>query len=355
MSSKTALITGISGQDGIYLARHLMALGYRVHGLKRDGSVDRASQLAALVDEAGSLPGELAIHSGDLADTDSIESVIEAVQPDEMYNLGAQSQMECTLEQSEYTAETNGLGALRLLDGLRKLGLEHKTRYFQACSAELFGKADVSPQTEETGFHPRSVYSVAKLFAYWLGRNYRETMGMYVCNGILYNHESPLRGEAFVTRKITRAVAAIAAGQQDRLELGNLDTPRDWGYAGDFVRGMHLMLQQDQSDDYILATGRLHTVRQFVEKAFGCTGCRIDWKGSGLEEVGYDAATGKQVVRVNPDFYRPSEPHPLCGDASKAKARLGWEHQTTLDELISTMVKADVAALARAGAARRIA
>ena len=350
MSQKTAFITGITGQDGAHLSRHLLSLGYEVHGLKRRASLEHTPRLDPVMAE---FADDIHLHDGDMTDSTNIIRLMNEIQPDEVYNLAAQSHVGTSFDAPEYTANADALGTLRVLEAIRILNLTEKTRFYQASTSELFGKVAESPQRETTPFHPRSPYGVAKLYAYWIAVNYREAYGMYACNGILFNHEGPMRGEAFVTRKITRAVSAIHLGLQECLHLGNLDAERDWGYAGDYVVGMHLMLQQDTPDDFVLATGETHTVRDFVERSFAYTGRKIEWRGKGLEEVGVDTETGSELVRINPDYYRPAEVEHLLGDASKAKAKLGWVPETSYEELIDMMMANDlkqVEADARAGA-----
>ena len=339
---KTALITGVTGQDGAYLSEFLLSKGYAVHGIKRRSSSFNTERLEHLYEDPHVVNQRFFLHHGDLTDATNLIRIIQNVQPDEIYNLGAQSHVAVSFETPEYTADTNAIGALRLLEAIRILKLKEKTRFYQASTSELYGQVVETPQTEMTPFRPRSPYAAAKLYAYWTVVNYREAYGIHASNGILFNHESPLRGETFLTRKISRAVAAIQTGQQDKLYLGNLDAKRDWGHARDFVRGMWLMLQQDEPDDYVLATGVSTTVRQFAEAAFAEIGIEIEWRGTGLNERGYEAGTGICRIEIDPRYVRPTEVDALCGDASKAKAQLGWTCETTLRELIREMVASDL-------------
>jgi GDPmannose 4,6-dehydratase len=322
--SKTALITGITGQDGAYLAELLLDKGYIVHGIKRRTSSFNTGRIDHLYHDRHEAGRPFTLHHGDMTDATNLIRLIQETQPDEIYNLAAQSHVQVSFESPEYTANADALGTLRLLEALRILKMEGKTRFYQASTSELFGKAQEVPQKETTPFYPRSPYGAAKLYAYWITVNYREAYGLHASNGILFNHESPIRGETFVTRKITRAVAAIRLGVQDALYIGNLDAKRDWGHAKDFVEGMWRMLQQDVPDDYVLATGECHTVREFIERAFAEVGRTIAWEGHGLDEVGRDTGNGKVLVRVDPSYFRPTEVDLLLGDASKAKTRLGW-------------------------------
>ena len=339
--TKTALITGITGQDGAYLAEFLLARGYAVHGIKRRSSSFNTGRIDHLrIDEhAGS---DFHLHHGDTTDATALIRTLAEVRPDEIYNLAAQSHVRVSFEMPEYTANADALGALRLLEAMRLLGLAETTRFYQASSSELFGTSP-APQSETTPFHPRSPYAAAKLYAYWITVNYREAYGMFAANGILFNHESPIRGETFVTRKITRAVAAIALGLQDRLYLGNLDALRDWGHARDYVEGMWMMLQQPEPDDYVLATGEAHTVREFVEKSFACIGKKIEWRGSGVDETGVEAGTGRVLVEIDPRYFRPTEVTELLGDPTKARQKLGWKHRISFDTLVQEMVRDDLA------------
>jgi GDPmannose 4,6-dehydratase len=350
--SKVALITGVTGQDGAYLAESLLAKGYIVHGLRRRSSSFNSSRIEHLYQDLHGADVRFFLHYGDLTDSSNLIRLIQQTKPDEIYNLGAQSHVYVSFETPEYTANGDALGTLRLLEAIRILGLEKKTRFYQASTSEMYGKVQEIPQRETTPFYPRSPYGVAKLYAYWITVNYREAYGMHASNGILFNHEGPTRGETFVTRKITRAVAAISRGKQEKLYLGNLDAKRDWGHARDYVEGMWLMLQQATPDDYVLATGETHSVREFVDKAFAAAGHSIVWKGSGENEVGHDAKSGKVLVEVDPRFFRPTEVELLIGDASKARARLGWQPKIMFDELVREMVQSDLKLLAQEGAQR---
>ena len=343
--AKTALITGITGQDGAYLARSLLQKGYIVHGIKRRSSSFNTARVDELYMDPHEAEARFFMHYGDLTDATNLIRLIQEYQPDEIYNLAAQSHVQVSFETPEYTANADALGTLRLLEAMRILGIKEKTRFYQASTSELYGKVQEVPQRETTPFYPRSPYAVAKLYAYWITVNYREAYGMHASNGIFFNHEGPMRGETFVTRKITRAVAAIDRGLQERLYLGNLDAKRDWGHAHDFVEGMWLILQQPQSDDYVLATGEMHSVRDFVERAFACVGREIVWRGTGAEETGIDVRTGKDVVQIDPRYFRPTEVEQLLGDPAKARAKLGWRHKTTFSELVAEMVEADIAAI----------
>lgn len=336
---KKALITGITGQDGSYLAELLLEKGYVVHGLVRRSSLPNLDRIAHLCN-APSLQDRFFLHEGDLNDSSSLKRIIEGVSPDEVYNLGAMSHVKVSFDVPEYTADVDGLGVLRLLDIIRTYN--SKIRFYQASTSELFGKVKEIPQTEKTPFHPRSPYGVAKLYAYWIVVNYRESYGLHASNGILFNHESPRRGETFVSRKITQAVARISQGLQEKLILGNLDAKRDWGYAKDFVEGMWLILQKETPDDYVLATGETTTVRYFVEMAFQEVGIHIHWKGSGLQEQGIHSSTGKPIVEISPQFFRPAEVDLLIGDPSKAKQNLGWSPRTSVKELVQMMVRSDL-------------
>jgi len=339
---KKALITGITGQDGAYLAEFLLGKGYEVHGIKRRASSFNTARVDHLYRDIHEENVRFLMHYGDLTDSTNLIRIIQSVQPDEIYNLAAQSHVQVSFETPEYTANSDALGTLRLLEAIRILGMEKKTRFYQASTSEMYGKVMEIPQKETTPFYPRSPYGAAKVYAYWITVNYREAYNMFACNGILFNHESPIRGETFVTRKITRAVARIKLGLQEKIYLGNLDAKRDWGFAGDYVRAMWLMLQQDEPDDFAIATGEAHSVREFVEKAFHEIGIEIGWEGSGVDEVGKDAATGKELVRVEPRYFRPTEVEFLLGDPSKAKAKLGWEPKVSFDELVRTMVQEDL-------------
>jgi GDPmannose 4,6-dehydratase len=327
---KTALITGITGQDGSYLAELLLEKGYEVHGIIR-----RASQINT--QRIDHLYQNIKLHYGDLTDSTNIVRVIQKVQPDEIYNLGAQSHVKVSFEMPEYTADVDAVGTLRILEAVRLLGMEERVRIYQASTSELYGLVQEVPQRETTPFYPRSPYGVAKLYGYWITKNYREAYGMYACTGILFNHESPRRGETFVTRKITRALSKISKGEQEVLELGNLNAKRDWGHAKDFVEAMWLMLQQDEPDDYVVATGVQYSVREFVEEAAPYFGMKIAWEGEGLDEVGYDVQTGNKVIVVNPKYFRPAEVETLLGDATRAKEKLGWEPRTSFKQLVEDM------------------
>ena len=348
---KRALITGVTGQDGSYLAELLLAEGYEVHGVKRRASSLNSRRVDHLYRDPHEHDVHFRMHYGDLTDSTNLIRLLQEVQPDEIYNLAAQSHVQVSFETPEYTANADALGTLRLLEAIRILGLGERTRFYQASTSELYGKVQAVPQTETTPFYPRSPYAVAKLYAYWATVNYREAYGLHASNGILFNHESGRRGETFVTRKITRAVAAIEHGLQSTLYLGNLDARRDWGHARDYVRGMWRMLQQPEPDDYVLATGATHAVRRFVELAFGEVGRAIAWEGEGVEEVGRDARTGAVLVRVDPAYFRPTEVDLLVGDATKARRALGWSHEVGLEALVREMVAADLAALTSNAAA----
>ena len=343
---KTALITGATGQDGAYLSEFLLNKGYIVHGMKRRSSSFNTNRIEHLYQDPHVANPRFVLHYGDMTDATNLIRVVQQTQPDEIYNLAAQSHVQVSFETAEYTANADATGTLRLLEAIRILELVKKTRFYQASTSELYGKAQEIPQRETTPFYPRSPYAAAKLYAYWITVNYREAYGMHASNGILFNHESPLRGETFVTRKITRAVAAIHLGFQDKLYLGNLDAERDWGHAKEYVRGMWLMLQQDKPDDYILATGKATSVRQFVEWAFAEIGNSIVWKGKGIDEKGYDAKSGRCLVEVDPRYFRPSEADILLGDPAKAQAKLGWKHETSVKELCAEMVEADLKTVA---------
>jgi GDPmannose 4,6-dehydratase len=341
MSDKIALITGITGQDGAYLADLLLSKGYIVHGIKRRASLLNTERIDYLYRDRHDAGVRLFLHYGDMTDSTNLLRLIGQIKPTEIYNLAAQSHVQVSFETPEYTANTDALGTLRMLEAIRILGMQHDVRFYQASTSELFGKVQETPQRELTPFYPRSPYAVAKLYAYWITVNYREAYGMHASNGILFNHESPIRGETFVTRKITRAVAAIERGLQERLYLGNLDAKRDWGHARDYVEGMWCILQQEQPDDYVLATGETHTVREFVELAFRQIDRTIEWCGAGDEECGRCTRTGKVLVALDPAYRRPTEVDLLLGDPAKAKARLGWTHRTSFEQLVSEMVEAD--------------
>lgn len=337
---KKALITGITGQDGSYLTEFLLSKGYEVHGMIRRASNFNTKRIDHLFENPEIGNKKLFLHHGDLTDSSNINRMIEKVKPDEIYNLGAQSHVQVSFEVPEYTAETDGIGTLRILDAIKESGI--KSKYYQASTSELFGGLPESaPQNENTPFYPRSPYAAAKLYAYWVTVNYREAYDIFACNGILFNHESPRRGETFVTKKITRAVANIICGKQDKLSLGNLNAKRDWGFAGDYVEGMWLMLQQEIPKDYVLATGETHTVREFVELTFKEVGINIKWIGSGIEEKGIDEKTGKTLIEINPRYFRPTEVDLLLGDPTKARKELGWERKTSFKDLIKMMVEAD--------------
>ena len=341
-SGRRALITGITGQDGAYLTRRLLELGYEVHGLIRRCSVPNTSRLDRLIPPDSPLRERLCLHFGDLTDSASLLRAVESARPDELYNLAAQSHVRVSFDVPDYTAEVDALGVLRLFEAVRTAGLAEKIRFYQASTSELFGKVAETPQNERTPFHPRSPYGVAKLFAFWTVLNHREAYGIYAVNGILFNHESPLRGENFITRKITLAAARIALGKQDRLTLGNLDARRDWGHAADYVEGMRLMLTADTPDDYVLASGEDHSVRQFAEIAFEKVGLPIRWEGEGIEEKGIDQKTGRVLISVDPRFFRPAEVDLLRGDAAKAREKLGWTPRYDFRMLVDEMVSADL-------------
>jgi GDPmannose 4,6-dehydratase len=341
MPNKIALITGITGQDGAYLAEFLLNKGYEVHGIKRRTSLFNTDRIDHLYQDPHSDKPKLILHYGDMTDTSSLIRVIQQVQPDEIYNLAAQSHVAVSFEEPEYTADSDAIGALRVLEAIRILGLEKKTRYYQASTSELFGKVQETPQKETTPFYPRSPYAVAKMYAYWVTVNYREAYGIYACNGILFNHESPLRGETFVTRKITRGLARIKEGLEECLYLGNMDAKRDWGHARDFVEAQWMMLQQDEPEDFVIATGEQHSVREFIEIASKKIGFNITWSGTGVDEKGTDQ-NGKVIVQVDPRYFRPTEVETLLGDPSKAKQKLGWVHKTSFDALVEEMVEEDL-------------
>lgn len=344
---KTALITGITGQDGSYLAELLLEKGYQVHGIIRRGSTFNTQRIDHLYQDPHEEDIRLELHYGDLIDASNISRLVEKIEPDEIYNLAAQSNVAVSFEQPEYTSDVDGLGALRLLDAIRESRVD--TRFYQASTSELYGDVEEMPQDEETPFHPRSPYAVAKLYAYWITRNYREAYDLFACNGILFNHESPRRGKRFVTRKITRAVARIKGGLQDRVYLGNLNAKRDWGYAPEYVRAMWQMLNHDGPEDFVIATGETHTVREFAEKAFLAGGYELVWEGEGVDERGIDRESGEVLVEVDPRYFRPAEVDVLLGDPSKAKEVLGWEHETSFDELVRIMVESDIKTLEEEG------
>jgi GDPmannose 4,6-dehydratase len=341
--SKVALISGITGQDGAYLAELLLEKGYHVHGIKRRSSQFNTQRVDHLYKDPHVDGARFHLHYGDLTDSTNLIRIVQEIQPDEIYNLGAQSHVQVSFDTPEYTAQSDAVGVLRLLEAIRILGLVDKTRFYQASTSELFGKVQEIPQTERTPFYPRSPYGAAKLYGYWITVNYREAYGMYATNGILFNHESPRRGETFVTRKITRAAARIAVGLEDKLYLGNLDAKRDWGHAKDYVEGMWRIMQQAEPDDFVLATGRCTTVRDFAELSFKAAGIQISWSGSGEGERGTDAATGRELVSIDPRYYRPAEVELLVGDATKAREQLGWEPTYTLEAMIDEMVAFDLA------------
>ncbi len=352
--TKTALITGVTGQDGAYLAQLLLDKGYAVHGIKRRASLFNTDRVDHLYEDPHVDNRRFQLHYGDLTDSTNLIRIVQQVQPDELYNLGAMSHVAVSFEQPEYTADANGIGTLRLLEAIRFLGLQKKTRFYQASTSELYGLVQQRPQTETTPFYPRSPYAVAKLYAYWITVNYREAYGLYACNGILFNHESPMRGETFVTRKITRAIARIALGLQDCVYLGNLSALRDWGHARDYVHMQWLMLQQEQPEDFVIATGIQHSVRDFVQRSASVLGITVEFQGQGVDEIGVVTAVqhtagelparcrvGEVIVRVDPRYFRPTEVESLQGDPSKAKAKLGWEPTTTFEQLVAEMVQAD--------------
>ena len=352
--TKTALITGVTGQDGAYLAQLLLEKGYTVHGIKRRASLFNTDRVDHLYEDPHVDNRRFQLHYGDLTDSTSLIRIVQQVQPDEIYNLGAMSHVAVSFEQPEYTADANGLGTLRLLEAIRFSGLQKKTRFYQASTSELFGQVQEKPQKETTPFYPRSPYAVAKLYAYWITVNYREAYGLYACNGILFNHESPMRGETFVTRKITRAIARIALGLQDCVYLGNLGSLRDWGHARDYVQMQWLMLQQEEPEDFVIATGIQHSVREFAQRSAAVLGITVEFQGQGADEVGVVTAVqrtageqrarcrvGEVIVRVDPRYYRPTEVDTLQGDPSKAKAKLGWEPTTSFEQLVTEMVEAD--------------
>lgn len=339
---KTALITGVTGQDGAYLAELLLEKGYEVHGIKRRSSSFNTERIDHLYQDPHDPDPRFHLHYGDLTDSTNLIRIVQETRPDEIYNLGAQSHVQVSFDTPEYTANVDAIGVLRLLEAIRILGLEKTTRFYQASTSELFGKVQEIPQSEKTPFYPRSPYGVAKLYAYWITINYRESYDMYACNGILFNHESPIRGETFVTRKITMAAARISLGVQDCLYLGNLDAKRDWGHAKDYVMGMWLMLQQDKPQDYVLATGEMITVRDFCRRAFLAAGIRIEFEGSGVDEIGRNAETGEVILRVDPRYYRPAEVEQLLGDPRKARSELGWTPSYSLEQMVDEMVESDL-------------
>jgi len=342
MSKRVALITGTTGQDGAYLAEFLLNKGYVVHGIKRRSSSFNTGRVDHLYQDPHEVGVRFVLHYGDMTDATSLIRIVQETQPDEIYNLAAQSHVPVSFETPEYTANADGLGALRLLETIRILGMAKRVRFYQASTSELYGSVQEIPQRESTPFYPRSPYAAAKLYAYWITVNYREAYGLHASNGILFNHESPTRGETFVTRKISRAVAAIKLGRQETLFLGNLNAKRDWGHARDYVEGMWRILQQPEPDDYVLATGETHSVREFVDKAFAQIGIGIVWQGVGADEKGIDAGSGRVLVEVDPGYFRPTEVDFLIGDASKARAKLGWKHRVSFDDLVAEMVAADL-------------
>jgi len=340
--TKKAIITGVTGQDGAYLAEFLLKKGYEVHGIKRRSSSFNSARVDHLYQDPHEEDVRFFMHYGDLTDSTNLIRIINKVEPTEIYNLAAQSHVQVSFETPEYTANADALGTLRILEAIRMLGMEKQTRFYQASTSEMFGKVIEVPQKETTPFYPRSPYGAAKVYAYWITVNYREAYNIFACNGILFNHESPIRGETFVTRKITRGVARIKIGLQDKIYLGNLDAKRDWGFAGEYVRAMWLMLQQDKPEDFVIATGKTHSVRELVEKAFREVDIGIIWEGSGGDEVGKNAATGRVHLQIDPTYYRPTEVNYLIGDPTKANEKLGWVHSTSFDELVKLMVQSDL-------------
>jgi GDPmannose 4,6-dehydratase len=349
---KKALITGVTGQDGAYLAEFLLAKGYEVHGIKRRASLFNTARIDHIYEDPHNPSPQFILHYGDLTDSSSLIHIVQKVQPDEIYNLGAQSHVQVSFEQPEYTADADAIGPLRLLEAIRMLGLEKKTKFYQASTSELYGLVRETPQRETTPFYPRSPYAVAKMYAFWICVNYREAYGIYACNGILFNHESPLRGETFVTRKITRGLARIKVGLQNELFMGNLDARRDWGHARDYVEMQWLMLQQEKPQDYVIATGEQHSVRDFIERCANILDMQLTWKGSGVEEKAYDQ-NGKVVVAVDPRYFRPTEVETLLGDPGKARRELGWTPRTSFDQLVREMIESDLKAAQRDALVRR--
>jgi len=339
--NKVALITGVTGQDGSYLAELLLNKGYEVHGIKRRASLIKTDRIDHLYHDPHYEGLPFYLHYGDLTDSSNLTRIIQETQPDEIYNLAAQSHVGVSFESPEYTADVDGMGVLRMLEAIRILGMDNKTKFYQASTSELYGKVQETPQNEDTPFYPRSPYAAAKLYAYWIVKNYREAYDMFAVNGILFNHESPRRGETFVTRKITRAAVRIAAGEQEKLFLGNLNAKRDWGHAKDYVRGMWLMLQQDDPDDYVLATGETTSVREFCTKAFSCLGIEIEWAGEGVNEKGINEKSGETIIEVDPQYFRPTEVDLLIGDPDKAKKELGWDYEYSIEELVEDMIFSD--------------
>lgn len=340
--AKKALITGITGQDGAYLAEFLLARGYSVHGIKRRASSFNTDRIDHLYQDPHEKDVRMALHYGDLTDATNLIRIIQEVQPDEIYNLAAQSHVAVSFETPEYTANSDALGTLRVLEAIRILGLERQTRFYQASTSEMFGKVQETPQRETTPFYPRSPYGAAKVYAYWITVNYREAYGLFACNGILFNHESPMRGETFVSRKITRALTRIRVGLQEQLHLGNLDSRRDWGHARDYVKAQWLMLQHDAPEDFVIATGEQHSVRDFVVAAASVLDIKIEWRGKGVDEVGVDTTTGRSIVHVDPRYFRPTEVETLLGDPTKARKKLGWSAEIGFSQLVSEMVAADL-------------
>jgi len=352
MADKIALITGVTGQDGAYLARLLLDKGYVVHGVKRRSSSFNTGRVDQLYVDPHEAETRFFLHHGDLTDATNLIRLIQEIRPTEIYNLAAQSHVQVSFETAEYTANADGIGTLRLLEGIRILKMGDRVRFYQASTSELYGKVQETPQRETTPFYPRSPYAAAKLYGYWITVNYREAYGYHASNGILFNHESPMRGETFVTRKISRAVAAIELGLQKQLYIGNIDAKRDWGHARDYVEGMWRILQQNEPDDYVLATGEMHSVREFIELAFRCVGREIIWKGEGVDEVGVDNRSGTELIRIDPKYFRPTEVDLLLGDPTKAKEKLGWEHQTSFPDLVKEMVEADLVQVKKEGCRR---
>lgn len=346
---KVAFITGVTGQDGAYLSELLLEKGYIVHGMKRRSSSFNSQRVDHLYNDPHEKDVRFHLHYGDLTDSTNLIRLVQEIQPDEIYNLAAQSHVQVSFDTPEYTANADAVGALRLLEAIRILKLEERTKFYQASTSELYGLVQEVPQSETTPFYPRSPYAVAKLYAYWITVNYREAYGMHASNGILFNHESPIRGETFVTRKISRAVAAIQLGLQKKLYVGNLDAQRDWGHASDYVEGMYLMVQQDEPDDYVLATGETHTVREFIELAFQETGVAIEWRGEGTEEIGVRAESGETLVQVDPRYFRPTEVELLIGDPTKARTNLKWEHKCSFPKLVKDMVASDLKIVSQEG------
>jgi GDPmannose 4,6-dehydratase len=353
MADKVALITGVTGQDGAYLAASLLEKGYTVHGLKRRSSSFNTGRIDHLYHDPHEQDVRFFMHYGDMTDATSLIRLVQETQPTEIYNLAAQSHVQVSFETPEYTANADGLGPMRLLEAIRILKLEKRTRFYQASTSELYGKVQETPQRETTPFYPRSPYAAAKLYAYWITVNYREAYGIHASNGILFNHEGPTRGETFVTRKITRAVSAIHLGFQRKLYVGNIDAKRDWGHARDYVDGMWRILQQDEPDDYVLATGEMHSVREFIELAFAKVGKTIEWRGAGVDEIGVDSASGDTLIEIDPRYFRPTEVELLLGDPTKARTKLGWTHKVTFPQLVAEMVESDLRVIAQEAKIRR--